>query len=71
VDPTPLQAGSPEVVQWSTKLEGEQWFCDFAMIAKANVVAQIVTCSPDHSVDIQTLIAKRLKKIEELINSTA
>ncbi|HTQ16161.1 MAG TPA: sensor domain-containing protein [Mycobacterium sp.] len=71
VDPTPLQAGSPEVVQWSTKLEGEQWFCDFAMIAKANVVAQIVTCSPDHSVDIKTLIAKRLKKIEELINSTA
>jgi hypothetical protein len=71
VDPSPLVSGSPEVAQWATKLEGEQWFCDFALIAKANVVSQIVTCSTDHSIDIQALIAKRIKKIEELINSTA
>lgn len=71
VDPSPLVPSSPQVVQWSTKLEGQQWICDFAVIAMANVVSQIVTCSTDHSVDIQTLIAKRIKKIEELINSTA
>jgi hypothetical protein len=71
VNPTPLTASAPEVAQWGTKLEGEQWLCDFAVIAKANVVAQIVTCSPDHSVDIPALVTKRLKKIEELLNSTA
>ena len=49
VNPTPLVPTAPEVAQWGTKLAGEQWFCDFAVIAKANVVAQIVTCSPDHS----------------------
>jgi PknH-like extracellular domain len=71
VEPGPLQASATEVAQWSTKLQGEQWVCDFAVIAMANVVSQIVTCSPDHSVDIQALVAKRIKKIEELINSTA
>lgn len=71
VEPGPLQQSSAEVAQWSTKLQGEQWLCDFAVIAMANVVSQIVTCSPDHSVDIQTLVAKRIKKIEELINATA
>jgi hypothetical protein len=69
VNPTPLAAGQPEVAQWGTNLAGQQWLCDFAVIAKANVVSQIVTCSPDHSVDIQGLVAKRLKKIDELLKS--
>jgi hypothetical protein len=63
--------GSPEVAQWTTNLAGQQWICDFAVIAKANVVSQIVTCSRDRSIDIQALVTKRLKKIEELLNSTA
>lgn len=71
VQATPLAPGAPEVAQWSTKLGNEQWFCDFAVIAKANVVSQIVACSTDHSIDIKDLVAKRLKKIDELINSTA
>lgn len=71
VEPAALQPSSAEVAQWSTKLQGDQWICDFAVIAMANVVSQIVTCSPDHSVDIKALVAKRIKKIEELINSTA
>jgi hypothetical protein len=69
VNPTPLTSSPPEVVQWSTNLAGQQWVCDFAVIAKANVIAQIVTCSPDHSVDIKTLVTKRLQKIDQLINS--
>jgi PknH-like extracellular domain len=71
VNPTPLVPSSPEVVHWATKLGSEQWFCDFVLIAKANVVSQIVACSTDHSVDIQALVAKRIKKIDELIASTA
>ncbi|OBA82511.1 hypothetical protein A9W99_01970 [Mycobacterium sp. 1164966.3] len=71
VVPAALQPSTAEVAQWSTKLQGDQWICDFAVIAMANVVSQIVTCSPDHSVDIKALVAKRIKKIEELINSTA
>jgi PknH-like extracellular domain len=71
VEPAALQPSSAEVAEWSTKLQGEQWICDFAVIAMANVVSQIVTCSPDHSVNIKPLVAKRIKKIEELINSTA
>ncbi|WP_231995953.1 sensor domain-containing protein [Mycobacterium sp. 852002-51163_SCH5372311] len=71
VQPAALQPSSAEVAQWSTKLQGDQWICDFAVIAMANVVSQIVTCSPDHSIDIKPLVAKRIKKIEELINSTA
>ena len=35
----------------------------------ANVISEIVTCSPDRSVDIGALIIKRLKKINELLNS--
>jgi PknH-like extracellular domain len=70
VDPKPLVPGSPELAQWTTNLAGQQWICDFAIIAKANVVSQIVTCSPDRSIDIQALVTKRLKKIEELLHST-
>ena len=70
VDPAPLVPSSPEVAQWATKLTGEQWVCEFALIAKANVVSEIVTCSADRSVDIQALVTKRLKKIEELLHST-
>jgi hypothetical protein len=33
------------------------------------VISEIVTCSPDRSVDIGALITKRLKKINELLNS--
>ncbi len=71
VGPSPLAQGSPDVAQWTTKLAGQQWLCDFALIAKANVVSEIVTCSPDRSIDIQSLVTKRLKKIDELLNSTA
>jgi hypothetical protein len=70
VGPAPLVANSPEVAQWATNLTGQQWICDFAVISKANVVSEIVTCSPDRSVDIQGLITKRLDKINKLLNST-
>lgn len=70
VTPTPPAADSPpEVVEWSTNLVGQQWVCEFAVISKANVISEIVTCSPDRSVDIKTLVTKRLKKINELLNS--
>jgi PknH-like protein len=71
VTPTPLLPGSPDVAHWTTNLSGQQWICDFAVIAKANVVSQIETCSPDRSIDIQPLITKRLKEIQQLLNSTA
>ncbi|OBI97107.1 sensor domain-containing protein [Mycobacterium asiaticum] len=69
VHPTPLADAPPEVAQWSTNLVGQKWVCEFAVIAKANVVSEIVTCSPDRSVDIAGLVTKRLKKIDELLNS--
>ncbi|QNI09500.1 sensor domain-containing protein [Mycobacterium kubicae] len=71
VNPAPLVPSQPEVAQWMTNLGGQQWACDFAVISKANVVSQIVTCSPDRSVDIEGLVAKRLKKINDLLNSTS
>jgi hypothetical protein len=71
VNPGPLVQSPPEVAQWSTNLAGQQWVCDFAVISKANVIAEIVTCSPNHSVDIQALVTKRLNKINELLNNTA
>lgn len=71
VNPSPLAQSSPNVAQWATNLAGDKWVCDFAVIAKANVVSEIVTCSPDRSIDIQALVAKRLKKIDELLNTTA
>jgi hypothetical protein len=71
VTPDPLVAGSADVAQWTTNLVGDNWVCDFAVIAKANVISQIVTCSVDHSIDNQALVAKRIKKIDELLNSTA
>jgi hypothetical protein len=70
VDPTPLIPGSPDVARWATNLSGHQWMCDFAVIAKADVVSQIVTCSPDRTIDIQPLVTKRLTEIQELLNST-
>ena len=69
VNPTPLVESPPEVAQWRTNLAGQKWVCEFAVIAKANVISEIVTCSPDRSVDIGALITKRLKKINELLNS--
>lgn len=71
VNPAPLVQTPPEVAQWMTNLAGQRWVCEFAVISKANVVSQIVTCSPDRSVDINTLVTKRLKKINELLNSTS
>jgi hypothetical protein len=71
VTPGPLIPGSPDVAHWTTNLSGQQWLCDFAVIAKANVVSQIATCSTDHSIDNQALVTKRLKKIDELLNATA
>jgi len=35
VDPAPLVASSPEVPSWATNLAGQQWICEFAVIAKA------------------------------------
>jgi PknH-like extracellular domain len=71
VNPTPLVSSAPEIVQWATNMAGQQWVCEFAVIAKANVVSQIVTCSPDRAVDIAALATKRLDKINQLLNSTA
>lgn len=69
VNPAPLAESPPEAVRWSTNLAGQKWICEFAVLAKANVVSEIVTCSPDRSVDIAALVVKRLKKINELLNS--
>lgn len=71
VNPGPLIPGPSEVAHWMTHLPGQKWICEFAMIAKANVVSEIVTCSPDRSPDMETLITKRLKKINELLKSTS
>ncbi|WP_370653190.1 MULTISPECIES: sensor domain-containing protein [Mycobacterium] len=71
VNPGPLAATSPEVAQWTTDLSGQRWVCEFAVIAKANVVSQIVGCSPDRTVDVTALVLKRLKKIDELLKSTS
>ena len=70
VTPAALIPGSPDVAHWTTNLSGQQWVCDFAIIAKVNVVSQIETCSPDRSIDIQPLVTKRLKEIQDLLNST-
>ncbi|OBK19536.1 hypothetical protein A5636_18200 [Mycobacterium asiaticum] len=69
VNATPLVSGPAEFAQWATNLAGQKWVCEFAVIAKANVVSEIVTCSPDRSIDIATLVTKRLKKIDELLKS--
>ncbi|MUM16259.1 sensor domain-containing protein [Mycobacteroides sp. CBMA 271] len=69
VTPSPVTAGSPDMVHWSTNLGGDQWICEFTMIAKANVIAQVVTCSADRSLDNRALSEARLKKIDELLNA--
>lgn len=69
VTPGPLTSGSPDMVRWSTNLDGDQWICEFTMIAKANVISQLVTCSPDRSIDNTALSNRRLQKIDELVNS--
>ena len=71
VIPTPLIAGSPDIARWTTNFPRQQWTCDFAVIAKANVISQIETCSHDRSIDIQPLVAKRLKEIQDLLSSKA
>lgn len=71
VNPTPLMQSPPDVAQWITNLAGQQWTCEFAVIAKADVISEIVGCSPDRSVDLEALVAKRLKKIAELLRSTS
>ncbi|CAM2766836.1 sensor domain-containing protein [Mycobacterium intermedium] len=71
VTPAPLIPSAPEIVHWMTNLTGQQWVCEFAVIAKANVVSEIVTCSPDRSVKIDPLATKRLEKINQLLSSTA
>jgi hypothetical protein len=70
VKPASLIPGSVDVAHWTTNLSDSQWICDFAIIAKANVVSQIETCSADRSLEIQPLITKRLKEIEDLLKST-
>jgi PknH-like extracellular domain len=71
VIPGPLLPADPEVAHWTTNIVGAQWVCDFSVIAKANVVSELVTCSPDRSIDNQVLVAKRLAKIDELLHSTS
>ncbi len=71
VRPAPLIPESSDIAHWATTLVGDQWICDFAVVALANVVSEIVTCSADRSIDNQAITAGRLKKIEELLNSTA
>jgi PknH-like extracellular domain len=71
VVPGPLSPAIPDVAHWTTNVLGERWICDFSVIAKANVVSQLVTCSPDRSIDHQALVAKRLAKIDELLNATS
>ncbi|QLL10318.1 sensor domain-containing protein [Mycobacterium vicinigordonae] len=71
VNPGPLVASTPEVAQWTTNLAGQRWVCEFAVIAKANVISEIVGCSPDRTVDVAALVVKRLKKIDELLKSTS
>ena len=70
VNPDQLIPGSPEVVRWTTKLSGNQWICEFTVIAKSNVVSEIVACTADRSIDIEALVTQRLKKIDELLNFT-
>ncbi|MGH3724252.1 MAG: sensor domain-containing protein [Mycobacterium sp.] len=69
VTPTPVTPGSPDMVRWSTNLSADQWICEFTMIAKANVISQVVTCSADRSINNQVLSDARLKKIDELLNA--
>ncbi len=71
VIPGPLIAESSDIAHWSTNLSGDRWVCDFSVVALANVVSEIVTCSADRSINNQAIAASRLKKIEELLNSTA
>ena len=71
VNPAPLSESPPEVARWLTNLAGQRWVCEFAVIAKANVVSEIVACSPDRAIDLEALVSKRLKKIEELLRSTS
>ncbi|GAB3022353.1 sensor domain-containing protein [Mycobacterium bourgelatii] len=71
VTPAALMPSAPEIVHWMTTLNGQRWICEFAVIAKANVVSEIVTCSPDRSVDINPLATKRLEKINQLLSFTA
>lgn len=71
VDPAPLVATEPEVARWSTNLSGYRWICEFSVIAVANVISDIVTCSADRSIDIAALTATRLERIRQLLQSTA
>lgn len=71
VNPAALVQSPPEVARWMTNLAGQKWVCEFGVIAKANVISEIVACSPDRSVEIGALITRRLEKINELLASTA
>ncbi|HEY6858095.1 MAG TPA: sensor domain-containing protein, partial [Mycobacterium sp.] len=51
-------------------LAGDEWICEFSVIALANVISEVVTCSTNQSIDNRAVTAGRLKKIEELLNST-
>jgi hypothetical protein len=70
VNPEPLIPDSPNIAHWPTSLAGDEWICEFSVIALANVISEVVTCSADRSIDNRAIAAGRLKKIEELLNST-
>jgi PknH-like extracellular domain len=70
VTPTPLIPDSPNIAHWSNSLAGDEWICEFSVIALANVISEVVTCSTNRSIDNRAVTAGRLKKIEELLNST-
>lgn len=71
VTPGPLLPGSEDMVRWTTSKADDRWVCEFATIAKANVISQVVTCSPDRSIDNRALADARLAKIESLLTSVA
>ncbi|MGA8545836.1 MAG: sensor domain-containing protein [Mycobacterium sp.] len=70
VNPAPLISDSPNIAHWSTSLAGDQWICEYSVIALANVISEVATCSANRSIDNGAVAAGRLKKIQELLNST-
>ncbi len=70
VNPAPLISDSPNIAHWSTSLAGDQWICEYSVIALANVISEVATCSANRSIDNRAVAAGRLKEIQELLNST-
>lgn len=68
VQPSPLtDPQSSHIVTWSTSLTDVQWLCDFAVVAEANAMSELVTCSYDHKPNVLALARQRLETIERLM----